>query len=95
MPFEDSIKQIEERIKGIEGLSKGEAKKVQAEVQEKLKLMKLDQENALEEAQEELDALPHEYWQIASNVEMYEEIRRRKVKIEGYIQKINELLMQL
>ena len=95
MFVEDKIKQVEEKIKDLGNLPKGEIKKLKEKLREELKLMKLDQENALEEAQEELDALPHEYWQIASNVEMYEEIRKKKVRIEAYIQKINELLMQL
>jgi hypothetical protein len=91
MSFEDEIKKIEEDVKKLGGLSAEQAEKVKQGLQKKIKLMKLEQENALEEAQEELDALPHEYWQVASNVEMYEEIRKRKVKIDSHIQKIDKL----
>ena len=95
MSFEDEIKKIEEAIKGLVGLPSEKAEKVKLELREKIKLMKIEQENALEEAQEELDALPHEYWQVASNVEMYEEIRKRRVKTEGYIHKIDMLSASL
>ena len=95
MSFEDEIKKIEEAIKGLVGLPSEKAEKVKLELREKIKLMKIEQENALEEAQEELDALPHEYWQVASNVEMYEEIRKRRVKTESYIHKLDMLSASL